>query len=168
MCVFPSAVTLKTKIDTQKDRGALLFRHNTSSHQWALLTLYFPSFHRYITDMGNKQKSSKQLCYIWVLDGWRLAACAAAGHSAALSILPAVVGSQSVLMAAIDAQSMVPLRGWTSEQSSHPATQPAAEERDRGDCQEELLLCRSSFPTAGPCSQSQPFVTVRSHSFRDT
>lgn len=44
--------------------------------------------------------------------GWVKAAWSAAGHSAALSFLPAVVESQSVHTAAMAAQSMVLQRSW--------------------------------------------------------
>ena len=41
-------------------------------------------------------------------------------------------------------------------------------EKATRDSLEEPLLCRSSSPTAQPCSKRQPFVTVGSHSFRET
>lgn len=80
--------------------------------------------------MGNKRKSERfQAATLHLCTGWVKAVWSAVGHSAALSFLPAVLESQSALMAAMAAQSTVLQRSWVSEQSSHPEKQPAAEEK---------------------------------------
>lgn len=132
-----------------------------------LLTLHFLLFHMYITGMGNKLKSERfQAATLHLCTGWVKAVWSAAGHSAALSFLPAVIESQSALMAAMAAQSTVLWRSWISEQSPRE-TGWCWGKSWRGYCLEEPLLCRSSFPTAQSCSKRQPFVTARSHSFRE-
>ena len=56
--------------------------------------------------MGNKLKSERfQAAMLHLCTGWVKAVWSAARHSAALSFLPAVVESQSALMAAMAAQS---------------------------------------------------------------
>lgn len=110
--------------------------------------------------MGDKPKSERfRAATLHQCGGWVKAVSSAAGHS----FLPAAVGSPRTLMAALAARSMA-----LQSRAAAQGNSLLLRRKLKRVCPEEPLLCRSNFPTAQPCSKRQPFVTVRSHSFRET